>query len=60
MLLLKQDITRKEQIDQNNATKLDAGEDKDRKYKLEVILNSAVYIRKSKSGYLLGIYHLVS
>lgn len=29
-------------------------------YKVEIIYNSAVYVKKSESGHLLGLYYLVS
>ena len=59
MLLLKQDTTKKGRVDKNNATELDASNNKDREYELEAIQNSAVYARESESDYLLGLYYLV-
>ena len=57
--LLEQDITRKRRVDENNATELDAGNDSS-DYGVEVIRDSAVYARESKSGHLPGLYYLVS
>lgn len=44
-------------MDENNATKLDASNNKDGKYKTESIQNSVVYARKS-SNQLLEFYYL--
>lgn len=38
----------------------DAGNNKSRKYKVKAIWNSAIYVKKSKSGYLPSFYYLVS
>ena len=59
MSLLKQVITRTRQIDEKNRTKLNTGNYKSRKYKVEVIYNSAVYAKKSKSSYLLELYYYI-
>ena len=40
--------------------KLDASNDDNKKYKIEAILDSAIYTNKSKSGHLLGFYYLVT
>ena len=56
---LKQDITRKERVHEENAEELDAGDDS-REYKVKAIRDSAVYTRKSESGHLPGLYYLVS
>lgn len=56
ILLLDQDITRKEQADEN-AIILKTGNSKE--YKVETIWDSAVYTKKSELNYLLGIYYLV-
>ena len=37
----------------------DASDDKSGKYEMETIPDSAVYVRESKSGYLLDLYYLV-
>ena len=58
MSLLEQDTTRKGQVDENNATELDAG-DNSGKYKVEAIWDSAVYARELESGHLPGLYYLV-
>ena len=58
MLLLEQDITRKEWVDENG-TKLDAGDNKGNKYKVKAICDSAVYAREL-AGHLPGLYYLVS
>ena len=58
MSLLEQDTTRKGWVDEN-ATELDAGNDKSGEYEVEVIRDSAVYARES-AGHLPGLYYLVS
>ena len=58
MLLLEQNTTKKRWVDENNAIKLNTGNDSG-EYKLDAISNSAVYARKSESGYLPGLYYLV-
>ena len=57
MWLLKQNTTRKKQVDKN-ATKLNTGKDSI-KYKIKAIWDSADYTKESKSGYLAKVYHLV-
>ena len=37
----------------------DTGDNKSREYNMEVIRDSAVYIRELESGHLLGLYYLV-
>ena len=59
MLLLKQNINKKKQVDENNATKLDAGNKNSGKYKIEAICNSAVYTRESELVQLLGLYYVI-
>ena len=59
MLLLEQDTTRKGRVDKNDATKLDAGDNKNGKYKIEAICDNAVYVRES-AYYLPRLYYLVS
>ena len=59
MSLLEQDTTRKGRVDENNAAELDAGDDKDGEYEVEVIRDSAVYARESELGHLPGLYYLV-
>ena len=59
--LLEQDTTRKGRVDEEvRQIKFDVGDNKSREYKVEAIRDSAVYVRESKSGYLLGFYYLVS
>ena len=43
MSVLKQDTTRKGWVDENDATKLDASDNKSKNYKVKAICNSAVY-----------------
>ena len=57
--MLEQDIIRKARVDEN-ATELDAGDNDSGEYKVEVIWDGAVYVRESESGYLSGLYYLVS
>ena len=56
--LLEQDTTRKGRVDED-ATKLNAGDDEGGEYKVEAIRDSAVYARES-AGHLPGLYYLVS
>ena len=58
MLLLEQGTTRKEQVNENNATKLDTGNNESKKYKKEAICNNAVYTRQS-ANHLSKLYYLV-
>lgn len=55
---LKQYITKKGQVDKDT-TKLNAGNNKRRKYKIKVIQENAVYVKESK-GHLAGLYYLMS
>ena len=58
---MEQDISRKERVDEEiRQMKFDAGNNDSGKYKVETIRDSAVYLRESESGYLPGLYHLVS
>lgn len=41
-------------------TKLNIGNNKNREYKMERIKNKVVYINKSKSSHILGLYYFVS
>ena len=56
MLLLEQDITKKEQ--DKNAEELNA-DDNSREYEMKAIWDNAVYMRELKLGHLPGLYHLV-
>ena len=56
MSLLEQDITRKGR--EFSVPEFDPGNNKE--YKVEAIQDSTVYVRKSKSGHLPGLYYLVS
>lgn len=61
MLLLKQDITRKEWIDKKiRQINFDTDDNDSGKYKVEAIRDSTVYTRESKSSHLLEFYYLVS
>lgn len=40
-------------------TKLDTSNNKSKEYKMEAIYDSAVYAKKSESGYLLEFYYLI-
>ena len=57
--LLEQDTTRKGRVHEENAEELDAV-DNSGEYEIEVIWDSAVYARESKSGHLPGLHYLVS
>ena len=57
MSLLKQNITRKEQVDEKvTEFKFEASNSKE--YKVEAIWDSVVYVNKA-NGHLPGLYHLV-
>ena len=56
MSLLEQDTTRKGQ--EFSVPEFEPGDDKE--YEVEVIRDSVVYARESKSGHLPGLYYLVS
>ena len=59
MSLLEQDTTRKEWMDKKvRQIEFDAGDNEE--YKVEAIWDSAVYARELKSGYLPGLYYLIS
>ena len=55
MSLLKEDITRNEQVEK--VPELNAG-DNSKKYKLKAIWDNAVYANKAEN-HLLGLYYLV-
>ena len=57
--LLKQDSTRKGQVNDENVAELNAG-NKNKKYEVEVIWDSKIYARKLESGHLPGLYYLLS
>lgn len=59
VLLLKQDTIKKKRADKNAAQlEFEAGNNK--KYKVEGIQNSTVYVIESEAGHLSGLYYLVS
>lgn len=58
MSLLEKDTTRKGQIDEN-AIKLDAGNNNNKEYKVKVIWDNAIYIRELELSDLLYFYYLV-
>lgn len=63
MLLLKLDITRKKQVNQNNSNALPAlnrvfEAESNKKYKVKLIINSAEYGKEAKSQ-LLDFYYLI-
>ena len=57
ILLLKQNITKKKQVDKNNS-KLNTSSN-NVKYKRKAIWNNTVYTKESKSDYLQELYYLV-
>ena len=60
MLLLEQDTTRKGRVNKLvRQMEFNADDDDSKKYKIEVIWDSVVYVRKSES-HLPGLYYLVS
>ena len=56
ILLLEQDITKKEW--DKKVLELNTSNKKSRKYKIEIIWNSAIYAKESKD-YLLKLYYLI-
>ncbi len=59
MLLLEQDITKNGWVDKTTSRLEFGSDDNGKKYKFEVIHDSAVYVRESES-HLPGFYYLVS
>ena len=61
MLLLEQDITRKRQVDNKVLPELkkefEAGNNKE--YKVEIIIDSAVYSQQANSNQIPGLYYLI-
>ena len=59
--MLEQDIIKKGRVDEKTEMQLEfeAGGD-NKKYEMEGICDSAVYVRESEAGHLLGLYYLVS
>lgn len=57
--LQKQNSTKKVLINKKNMTKLGVSNDENRKYEIEVIWDSAVYIKESKDDFL-ELYYLIS
>ena len=60
MSLLEQDITRKEQVDKKTLQLEFEDNDKGKKYKVEVICDSAVNAKEFESGQLPGLYYQIS
>ena len=58
ILLLEQDITKNKEL--VNLSKLDAGNDDSKEYKLKAIWDSVVHTNKFKSDYLPALYYLVT
>ena len=56
---LEQDTTKKRRVDDENLAEIDIS-NKSKEYEVEEIWDSVVYVKESKSGYLLGFYYLVS
>ena len=61
IFLLEQNITRKGWVDKKIVEQLEFKADgNNEEYEVEGICDSAVYVRESKAGHLLGLYYLVS
>ena len=60
MSLLKQDTTRKRQVDDKTSQLDFEANDKGEKYKVKAICNSVVYAKELKSSQLLSLYYLIS
>lgn len=59
MSLLGQNMTRKEQVDKKTLLLKFENNGKGKEYKVAAICGSAIYTKKSKSCYLLGLYYLI-
>ena len=59
MLLLEQDIIKKRQVNKNNVTKFNTGNNKSGKYKVKAIWDNAVYRKESKLGYFSKLLYLI-
>ena len=61
LFLQGQKIIKKRWIDKKivEQLKFETGRN-NKEYKIESICNNAVYTRKSETGYLLGLYYLIS
>ena len=57
--LLEQDTTRKERVDKK-MMELDFKAGNSEEYKVEAIWDSAIYVIKSESGHLPGLYYLIA
>ena len=61
VLLLKQDTIKKGRVDKKiRQMEFDVGHYDNEEWEVEAIWESTVYVRKSKSGHLSGLYYLVS
>lgn len=58
--VLKQNSTRKKQVDKNDTKELDVDNKDSWEYKLEAISDGTIYVKESKSGHPLWLYNLVS
>ena len=59
MLVLEQDNIKKRRVDENDIAELDAGDNESSEYEVEVIQDSAVYM-KELEDHLSGLSYLVS
>lgn len=59
MFYYKKNIT-KNRLIIKNGIKLDIDNNNSRKYKVEIMCNSTIYIKKVKSGQLLRLYYLIT
>ena len=58
ILLLEQDITKKKRVE-DNMTQLEFKVGDNAKYKMEIIQDSAIYIKKLEAGHLPEFYYLI-
>ena len=58
--LLEQGTTRKGRVDEKTLLLEFEDNSEDKEYEVEAICNSAIYVKKSESGQLLGLYYLIS
>lgn len=59
MSLLKWHNIKKDQTNENNTSKLDIGNNDNKKYIVKAIYNNKVYAKKLKSRHLSKLYYLI-
>lgn len=59
LLMLKQDITKKWQIDNNIAIQLKFEVNNNKKYSIKAIQNNIIYEKEFKAGHFSKLYYLI-